>query len=781
MKSKLSILFLLLGLTAFGQQYSKCKVFTDQKGLKTLTDLGIPVDHGTVKQGMYIISDFSETEIRKMKERGFQVEILVEDVVSFYKERSAKKTMTRDASCNQASSGFDPQLPQHFELGSMGGYFTYQEFLGELDEMQQLYPDLITIKAPIDNFMTHEGRPIYWVKISDFANTDETEPEVLYTAIHHAREPASLSSTLFYMWYLLENYAGSPEIQHLVNDTEMYFVPVINPDGYIENQTNEPDGGGMWRKNKRNNGDGTEGVDLNRNYSYDWGTTGIDFDPASDVYPGTEPFSEPETQAMKWFCENRDFVFAFNAHTYGNLMLFPIGSQTDVFAEDHDYLQALGSHMVQYSGFIAQKSSALYPASGDSDDYMYLSDLDIKPEIFAYTPEIGPDSDGFWPAQADIIPICQGMVFTNLALSHAAHNYWVVKETDPTAVTAMNGYFHYNLNRLGIVDAPVSVSIQPLTGILSVGTAGPVSGAQNVLTEDSISFVLQPAIQVGDEISFVLISDFGTYTQRDTVYKVFGNPTVQFLDQANNAVNWTGGWSTTGEAYYSPSTSFTDSPNDEYQNFNTEVYTFDETIDLTHATQAKIEFFARWEIEDNFDYARLEVSTNGGQNWIGQCGKYSNTGVGGNGGVQPEGEPVYDGFQTDWVLEEISLGAYLGEVIRVRFILESDMGLREDGFYFDDFKVLYDVDNVGLTETALPVLKLFPNPVSSALTLSNPEGFQHTQLRIVDLQGKKLRSIDVNSSLKSQEVETAGLPNGVYFLEMEQNGELSRFKFTVIH
>ncbi|MGV3632600.1 MAG: M14 family zinc carboxypeptidase [Bacteroidota bacterium] len=780
MKSKLSILFLLLGLAAFGQNYSKCKIFTDSKGLKALSDLGIPVDHGVVKKDSYFISDFSEAEIRQMKEQGFKIEILVEDVVSWYKERSANQAMTRNSECSQASSGFDPQVPAHFELGSMGGYFTYQEFLDELDEMQQLYPDLITVKAPIANFQTHEGRPIYWVRISDFANTDETEPEVLYTALHHAREPASLSTTLFYMWYLLENYAGSPEIQHLVNDTEIYFVPMINPDGYIENQVNEPNGGGMWRKNKRNNGNGTTGVDLNRNYSYEWGTTGIDFDSNSDIYPGPNSFSEPETQAIKWLCENRDFVFAFNAHTYGNLMLFPIGSATNEFAEDHDYLQALGSHMVQYSGFIAQKSSALYPASGDSDDYMYLEDLAIKPEIFAYTPEIGSDADGFWPAQSDIISICQGMVFSNLALSHAAHNYWVIDETDPTSVVAMSGDFHYTLNRLGIVNDPVSVSIEPLTGILSVGTADPVSAAQNVLVNDSISFVLQPSIQVGDPVVFVLVSDFGAYSQRDTIYKVFGNPTVQFVDEADNTNNWTGGFALTSEAFYTPGTSFADSPNGEYQNFNTESYELNETVDLTHAMQAKVEFYARWAIEDNYDYARLEVSTDDGNTWIGQCGQYTNAGVGGNGGVQPAGEPVYDGFQLDWVLEEISLSSYLGQPVKLRFVMKSDMGVREDGFYFDDFKVLYDVDNAGLQSQELPALKLFPNPAASSLTLSNPKGFHQSLVKIVDLQGKTLRSLQLNSSLKSQEIEINGLPNGVYFLEMEQAGEVSRTKFSVI-
>lgn len=51
------------------------------------------------------------------------------------------------------------------------------------------------------------------------------------------------------------------------------------------------------------------------------------------------------------------------------------------------------------------------------------------------------------------------------------------------------------------------------------------------------------------------------------------------------------------------------------------------------------------------------------------------------------GEPLYDGTQTSWVLEEISLDDYLGQSIKCRFQLVSDNGVTADGFYFDDFTV----------------------------------------------------------------------------------------------
>ena len=145
--------------------------------------------------------------------------------------------------------------------------------LDELDQMHQLYPNLISARSDIKDptsdenphiHETYEGRFLQWVKISDNPNDNENEPEILYTALHHAREPGSLQQLIFYMWYLLENYAQDDVIKEILDNTELYFVPCVNPDGYIYNETNDPQGGGMWRKNRYNN----HGVDNNRNYSY---------------------------------------------------------------------------------------------------------------------------------------------------------------------------------------------------------------------------------------------------------------------------------------------------------------------------------------------------------------------------------------------------------------------------------------------------------------------------------------------------------------------------------
>jgi murein tripeptide amidase MpaA len=129
-----------------------------------------------------------------------------------------------------------------------------------LDAMAAAYPNLIS--APQSIGTSIEGRPIPFVRISNDPNVDQDKPEVLYNSLHHAREPGGLSQLIYYMWYLLENYGTDAEVTYLLDDRELYFVPCVNPDGYVYNQTIEPGGGGMWRKNRRDNGDGSFGVDL---------------------------------------------------------------------------------------------------------------------------------------------------------------------------------------------------------------------------------------------------------------------------------------------------------------------------------------------------------------------------------------------------------------------------------------------------------------------------------------------------------------------------------------
>ncbi|MCB9247636.1 MAG: hypothetical protein H6613_03425 [Ignavibacteriales bacterium] len=128
----------------------------------------------------------------------------------------------------------------------MGGYYTYNEVVQLLDTLQMLYPNLISVKDSIGKSV--EGRTIWAVKISDNPDIEENEPQIFYNSLIHAREPEGMMSLIYFMDYLLENYGKDEEVTYLVNNQELYFVPVVNPDGYVFNEEMSPSGGDNGEK-----------------------------------------------------------------------------------------------------------------------------------------------------------------------------------------------------------------------------------------------------------------------------------------------------------------------------------------------------------------------------------------------------------------------------------------------------------------------------------------------------------------------------------------------------
>lgn len=777
MKRFLLFLFLTISLFGFSQdklKYSQAKIFYSKSSdLEVLIAHGVGVDHGKAKQNTYIESVFSEDEINKAKSLGFKVEVSIPDWESYYHEVIKDAPYTKNpAPCGST----DYTVPAHFNLGSMGGYLNYTEVLAELDEMQNLYPQLITVKAPISTYTTAQNRPIYWVKISDNPNTNETEPEALYTSLHHAREPGSLQTLIFYMWYLLENYQTNPTIQALVNQSEIFFIPIINPDGYAYNSTNSPTGGGNWRKNRRNNGDGSYGVDNNRNYNYHFGETGVSSTPSGDTWPGTAAFSEQENQAIKWFVEQHDFLMAINAHTYSNLLLFPYSWQTGIQTPDHDLFLDITDIMVQENGFTNQISSALYPASGDSDDWMY-AETSTHDKIFAMTPEIG---SAFWISQSAIIPQCKDMVHLNMTALKLIHNTPLLTDASPSTTGLISNNFGYQLKNLSIIDTPANftVSITPLSSnIASVGNAFVHNNIVKLgTTTGSINYTLNPGIQQGETILFKVSIDNGLYVTEANIEKTFGNFTNLLLDNGNNVTtNWTSTWSTTSSTYVSPSSSITDSASGNYANNANKTITLKNALNLTNITKAICTFYAKWDLEVNYDYVQFEVSTDNGTSWQPQCGLFTNAGV---DDQNVAGEPLYDGTQTSWVLEEISLDDYLGQSIKCRFQLVSDNGVTADGFYFDDFTVkTISTSTVGIDSWESLELSLVPNPAKDLFNIQSNLNMNDLKVSIYNITGQL---VHLQTLKNTDEIISVGsMETGVYWVNISNASGTKTLKLVI--
>jgi len=760
----LLLLLLVFSLNLSAQtslKYSKARIhINSNEDLKVLINHGVAADHGNIKTNQFIESIFSTVEIDQAKSLGYDVDILIDDAQKYYRENVRDQPYTKNPGPCDGSGVIDYDTPANFNLGSVGGFLTYNQMLSELDDMQNLYPNLITLKSPISSFQTIENRPIYWVKISDNPNTDESsEPQILYDAIHHAREPASMQQLIFYMWYLLENYATNSDIQSLVDNTEMFFVPIINVDGYIKNETTNPNGGGMWRKNMRNNGDGTYGVDLNRNYSYHWGEAGTSGSDGQ-TYPGTSAFSEPETQAIKWFCEQHNFVMALNAHTYSELLLYPYGYATNTPTPDNDTFAAVSELMVSQNGYNNMIASGLYAASGDSDDWMY-GDTSTHNKIYAMTPEIG---SSFWPSQSSIIPICKEMVFHNLTGAKLIHNYADLSDTSAFNLSSLSGDFEYRIKRLGLGgQGDFTVSIIPVSAnISSVGGANTHNGM--VVSEEitsSISYTLDSNISLGETVSYKLVVDNGLFQDEKIIEKIYGNTTAVLYENGNNTTQWDNtSWDTTTSTHYSPPSSITDSPNGDYSNNSNTSIVLTNEIDLSTALTANVSFYAKWNIEDNWDYVQFEVSTDAGNNWEPQCGRFTNAGS----SNQEQGEPLYDGEQATWVHEVINLSNYIGSSVLLRFHLVSDSAVTKDGFYFDELTLNTIQNTTGTLDNVLDGFIIYPNPAKDILQVKIPQADKTYLLKIINVAGQVVSSNYISNTNKV--VDLRHIPKGIYFVKI---------------
>ncbi|MBI1225332.1 MAG: hypothetical protein GC192_08860 [Bacteroidetes bacterium] len=739
MRKILFLCFLSISISLSAQQFSRVKIkFDENQTLEKLAGLGLEVDHGKLQPGKYLIGEFSSTEIDQMRSAGFSTEVLIPDLVAHrqFLEQQIASTEERVLPPCEPQQPTNYQTPANYHAGTMGGYFKYQEMLDMVDQMAALYPNLVKARTPITNaYTTIEGRPIYWLKISDNPNVDEDEPEVLYDAVHHAREPNSMSQLIFYMWYLLENYDTDPEIKYLVDNTEMYFVPCVNPDGYIYNETTNPNGSGFWRKNRRDNGNGTFGIDLNRNYGYKWGfdNSGSSPNPNSETYRGTEPFSEPETQMMRDFCLAHHFQIALNYHTYGNLLIYPWG-WVDGASPDHATFSTFGPYLTRENDFLTGFGSQTvgYTTNGDSDDWMY-GEQSTKPKIYSMTPEVGPDNYGFWPPSIAIDDLNRSNMTMNLTAAHLVLNFGVLTPGGDRFLSQQQGSILFSLKKMGLASGQLTVKLEPVSSnIAAVGN--PINYGMFHLEEasNSIPFTLKSTVQDGELVQFNLVLDNGLYQWRTPVERVYTSLVqTNFLDAADNGNNWnTGGWSLTNEQYHSAPTSFTDSPNGQYDSNSITEIELKNPVKVKDATSVVLSYWAKWDIEEDEDYVQIL----GNFNNIGYqslCGKYTEAGT----DQQVFLEPLYDGHQQNWVREEIDLTEWLviGDSVNFKFAfkLVSDEAIQEDGFYFDDFE-LKVVKNGGTTstldfDTSDFTLTTRPNPASDHV--------------IIDLKGENIPNL----------------------------------------
>ena len=276
-----------------------------------------------------------------------------------------------------------------------GRFHSYDEALAELTQLAQAHPEIARL---VNLGQSYEGRQIFALKITaDPSVDDSSKPDVLITGGHHAREWIGVEPPIFFANQLVNGYGTDDFIKHTVDNLRIWIVPIINPDGltYSQGAANEQsDPVRLWRKNRRPISDGdcgaSIGVDLNRNYDYQWRLTsdeacpkitddiGASDDPRNEIYRGPKPNSEPEIKAVQSLMDdpNRHFRALLDYHNYSQLVLYPWGYQPHP-APDEQTLSQLAEKIsseifaVARKTYTPQQAIDLYATTGSSIDYAY--------------------------------------------------------------------------------------------------------------------------------------------------------------------------------------------------------------------------------------------------------------------------------------------------------------------------------------------------------------------------------------------------------------------------
>lgn len=250
--------------------------------------------------------------------------------------------------------------------GWFADYKTYDEVSAYADALAAQRPDLAT-RVSVGTSL--EGREIFGLRITGPGGAG-SKPGFLMHGCQHAREWISVMTPMYLAERLLRDYDADSTVRNAVDRVEFYLIPIVNPDGYVYTWTDDR----MWRKNRRE----WYGVDLNRNWGYEWGGEGSSRFRFSETYRGPSPFSEPETAALRDFMLARPNLAAhIDFHSYSQLILQPWG-YTDNLPPDHALFEFLGGAMQNaidaVHGEFYQHGptyTTIYPASGVAADWTY--------------------------------------------------------------------------------------------------------------------------------------------------------------------------------------------------------------------------------------------------------------------------------------------------------------------------------------------------------------------------------------------------------------------------
>jgi Zinc carboxypeptidase/Immune inhibitor A-like, MAM domain len=725
----------------------------------------------------------------------------------------------------QAAKGGDD-----LRLGKRAVYHTHAQIGSILAQTALDHPTLAD-DFSIGNSV--QGRELWAIKISDNVNTHETEPEVRLSSTMHGNEPPGLELLLFLVDYLTDNYGqiGFEDVTYLVDNFEIYILPLHNPDGNAMGQ----------RAN-------ASGIDLNRNFPVPDGTIGDD---------GTWT-EEVETELFKNWGFNHSFVISKNGHSGATVVNYP-WDFTYTLAPDDAAIQLLSLefstyNLPMYNGNWYQgitNGAQWYRTWGCLQDWSYNETDCIDVTIEYHDMKTPPASylDGLWDDNRESFMHwikaasygVNGLVTgsdTGLPLNATIT---VVGNEMPVHSDRQNGDY-YKLLHTGTFDLIFEASGYITQTVYGVSTTwgtptvldvaldpvayGNVSGTVQTGGGEGLSAWVEIRTYPGDTFVNSILSDGGNggaystdlvygeykliathegYVDSEQLIIIGATPvtanfvmiesqeTTLFVDDFENGdTQWSGEWGIIADGFESDN-SYTDSPDGNYVSYAEVPTLMANSIDLSEATEGMVSFWAKWNIEENWDAVFFEVTLDDGASfdWIAT----EHTDPGSGQGEQPAGAPVFEGNQASWVLNTVDLAPWLGESnVRFGFRLMTDTSQVGDGFYFDDFEITVispnsqAIDDVQVTARNIK-LSAARNPFrpQTALNFATPAAGA-VRLMLFDAEGHLTRVL-VNRSLPAGQHSIAwdgktgfgiDAPHGVYFARLESGKQTRTTKLMLV-
>jgi len=323
---------------------------------------------------------------------------------------------------------------------SLGPFHNYSEMVAHLEALSDQFPGYVTLTAIGQSY---QNRPIWCARVT--APGDATNRRgFLVVAQHHAREPITIENALYLLDYLLA-YRANPEVARILQNFVVYVIPSLNPDALAilhqnpwqrknlrpidddgdhrltdEAEVRDVNGDFLVEYLGYDNYEGVDidhdgrtgedfagGVDLNRNYPVAWAQGSTDV--RSEVYRGTAPFSEPETQAMRNFALAYGDTLAFGLSLHSGIEVFLTPwSYTNVPSPDEPFFARLGAEVTAASGYEWWTATQLYPSYGAWDDWLYGNYGVPAATLETYGNESAtPIWDYFNPPANTVISVCE--------------------------------------------------------------------------------------------------------------------------------------------------------------------------------------------------------------------------------------------------------------------------------------------------------------------------------------------------------------------------------------